>query len=249
MTIANSFGMLVKAYGGWGRNLVIEWIGNLVNGKAKTLNFMQQATDQTMSTANALEARYAYYRRCQERCKGGEQCKAPAEKGAAVCYAHARQRSMAARREAERLVVLTKAAAELRRRGAQDAGMVDLFTSFNGIQITIAAAAQALIDGSLDCKTAGRLLWDLQRMAKLLRVYHRATRTQKLSKSPELPKLSIENQRIESFSPLICSDERRLRIVWTANEYEKVRISKAEVLTFPSYREWPNGPPGYAKAA
>ena len=101
-----------------------------------------------------MEARYSYYRRCQEFCKSGEQCKAaPQKKGAAVCYAHARQRAMATRREAERLVVLTKAVAEMRRRGKPEFEMVNLFTSFNGIQITIATVAQALVDGSIDCRS------------------------------------------------------------------------------------------------
>ena len=34
------------------------------------------------------EARYAYYRRCQEFRRNGEQCKAPAEKDAQICHAH-----------------------------------------------------------------------------------------------------------------------------------------------------------------
>jgi hypothetical protein len=37
------------------------------------------------------EARYAYYRRCQVFRKNGGQCKAPAEKGSGICYAHARE--------------------------------------------------------------------------------------------------------------------------------------------------------------
>ncbi len=114
------------------------------------------------------EARYAYYRRCQEVRWNGEQCKAPAEKGARICHAHAGQRAMAERRGVERRAVLAAAAAKMR------CSMADLLTSFNGIQVTIATAAQALIASRLDCKTARRLLWDLQRMAKLLELYHRA---------------------------------------------------------------------------
>jgi hypothetical protein len=115
------------------------------------------------------EARYAYYRRCQEFCKSGAQCKAPAEKGAVICHAHAGQGAMAARREAERRVVLERAAAEMRRRTRQHYTVAEMLLSFNGIQATLAVAAQALIDGSLSCKTAGRLLMDLQLIAKLLR--------------------------------------------------------------------------------
>lgn len=46
------------------------------------------------------EARYAYYRRCQVFRKGGAQCKAPAEKGSHICYAHAGQLATAVRRGA-----------------------------------------------------------------------------------------------------------------------------------------------------
>ncbi len=210
---------------------------------------MQQVSNQNMAQ-RIPEARYAYYRRCQEFCKGGEQCKAPAEKGAAVCYAHARQRAMTARREAGRLSVLTKAVAEMRKRGKPEFEMVNLFTSFNGIQITIATAAQALIQGSIDCKTAGRLVWDLQRMAKLLRLHHK--------KSKGLPLINTDNtdrkdsgrfeQSGRPILPQICADERRLRSVWAANRREKARVYP-EVLMFRRDRGRSRWPPGYAKAA
>ena len=63
----------------------------------------------------APEARYAYYRRCQVFRRDGEQCKAPAEKGAHICYAHAGQLATALRREQERRAVLAEAVAEMRR--------------------------------------------------------------------------------------------------------------------------------------
>jgi hypothetical protein len=129
---------------------------------------MQQTRSQEKAV-KVPEAWYAYYRRCQEFCKSGAQCKAPAEKGAAICHAHAGQRAMAARREAERRAVLERAAAEMRRRTRQHHTIAEMLMSFNGIQTTLAVAAQALIDGSLSCKTAGRLLMDLQLIAKLLR--------------------------------------------------------------------------------
>jgi hypothetical protein len=135
---------------------------------------MQPVRDQEPVAQRIPEARYAYYRRCQEFCKSGEQCKAPAEKGALICHAHAGQRAMAARREAERRAVLERAAAEMRRRTRQHYTAAEMLMSFNGIQTTLAVAAQALIDGSLSCKTAGRLLMDLQCMAKLLRTYEKA---------------------------------------------------------------------------
>ena len=128
-----------------------------------------------------LEARYSYYRRCQVFRGNGEQCKAPAEKGTQICHTHAAQQAMAMRRERERQAVLAEAVAEMRRRGRLEFGKhefeaKDLFMDFNGIQVTIAKMAQALIDGRIDCKTAGRLAVDLQTMSKLLWVYHRGHR-------------------------------------------------------------------------
>jgi hypothetical protein len=44
----------------------------------------------------APEARYAYYRRCQQYRRNGEQCKAPAMKGEHICHRHAEQADMGA---------------------------------------------------------------------------------------------------------------------------------------------------------
>lgn len=87
------------------------------------------------------EVRYAYYRRCQVFRKSGEQCKAPAEKGAKMCHAHAGQLALAVRRERERRAVLAEAVAEMRRRGKPECEPVDLFMDFKGIQITLAKIA------------------------------------------------------------------------------------------------------------
>jgi hypothetical protein len=137
-------------------------------------------------SAQAIEARYAYYRRCQVMRKGGEQCKAPAEKGEQICHAHAAQQALAMRRERERQAVLAEAVAEMRRRGRLESGKdefeaKDLFMDFKGIQITIAKMAQALIDGRIDCKTAGRLAVHLQTMSKLLWLCHRGTQRKALT--------------------------------------------------------------------
>src|SRR5882724_6840662 len=137
------------------------------------------------------EARYAYYVRCQVFRKGGDQCKAPAEKGSHICYAHAGQLATAVRRERERRAVLTEAVVQMRRAKPQ-CEMADLFMDFKGIQVTLAVMAQALIDGRIDCKTAGRLVVQLQTVSKLLRMLHRKGRN--------------ENQIL----PQICADERRL---------------------------------------
>jgi hypothetical protein len=130
-------------------------------------------TSTAQNSMKAPEARYAYYQRCQDFRKNGEQCKAPAEKGSQICHAHAGQRAMALRRERERGAVLAEAVMVMRKKGHLQYEMADLFTSFNGIQATLAVMAKALIGGRIDYKTAGRLVVHLQTMAKLLRVYHR----------------------------------------------------------------------------
>src|SRR5712675_1597697 len=136
-----------------------------------------QETNMEKAAAERMpEARYAYYRRCQVFRKGGEQCKAPAEKGSHICYAHAGQLAIAVRRERERRAVLAEAVAQMRRRGRPECEMADLFMDFKGINMTLAVMAQAVMAGRIDCKTAGRLLVQLQTVSKLLRMVHRKGR-------------------------------------------------------------------------
>jgi hypothetical protein len=161
------------------------------------------------------EPRYAYYRRCQVFRGNGEQCKAPAEKGEQICHAHATQQATALRRERERQAVLAEAVAEMRSRGGLEFGKhefeaKDLLMDFNGIQVTIAKVAQALIDGRIDCKTAGRLAVDLQMMSKLLWIYHRGRRGKALT-----TKDTKEHKGIH-----ICKPQRF--------------IANSEVLVFPT---------------
>ncbi|HKV93739.1 MAG TPA: hypothetical protein VJW20_14420 [Candidatus Angelobacter sp.] len=130
------------------------------------------------NSTERLPERYAYYRRCQTVRGNGQQCKAPAEKGTQSCYAHARQQAMQERRERERRAVLEEAARQVAMRSTLgkeragwsvlDFGVAEIFTDFNAIQTTIAVMAQALIDGRIDCKTAGRLAVELQTASKLL---------------------------------------------------------------------------------
>src|SRR5215471_4732355 len=119
------------------------------------------------------EARYAYYRRCQVFRRNGEQCKAPSEKGSHICYAHAGQLATAVRRERERRAVLAEAVAEMRRQGHTKCELANLLMDFKGIQVTLAVMMRAVIDGTIDCKTAGRLVVHLQTMSKLLWTLHK----------------------------------------------------------------------------
>jgi hypothetical protein len=85
---------------------------------------------------------------------------------------------MAVRRERDRQAVLTEAVAQMRRRGRPECEMADLFIDFKGINVTLAVMAKAVINGRIDCKTAGRLVVQLQTVSKLLWLYHRGHREQ-----------------------------------------------------------------------
>ena len=163
-------------------------------------------------TMRVPEARYAYYRCCQVFRKGGTQCKAPAEKGSDICHAHAGQLATAVRRERERRAVLAEAVAQMRRRGRPECEMADLFMDFNCIQVTVAVMAQALIDGRIDCKIAGRLVVQLQTASKLLWMIHRKGR-----------KVRKENR----ISPQIGADDRRLGKEKASTTRSKSRFSCA----------------------
>jgi hypothetical protein len=64
----------------------------------------------------------------------------------------------------------------MRQRGKPEFKVADIFMDFNAIQVTLAVMAQAVIDGTIDCKTAGRLAIGLQTAAKVLRMIHRQGR-------------------------------------------------------------------------
>ena len=151
------------------------------------------------------EARYSYYRRCQVSRKGGEQCKAPAEKGSPICHAHAAQQAMAFRRDLERRIVLAEAVAEMRRQGHRECELDNLLMDFKGIQVTLAVMARAIIRGRIDCKTAGRLVVHLQTMSKLLWTLH---------KNKTLPLINADNTDLQGATKNNSS----------ANEREKARI-------------------------
>lgn len=104
------------------------------------------------------EARYAYYRRCQQFRKNGQQCKAPAVKGEPIYHKHAEQAAMKERWARQRRELLATPGLG--------------FGDFRAVQRTLSAVAQALLDGPIDEKTAGRLLIELQTASKLLWLQH-----------------------------------------------------------------------------
>ncbi len=230
------------------------------------------ASAERIAAERVPEARYAYYRRCQVFRKCGQQCKAPAEKDSHICYAHAGQVAMALRRERERRAVLEEAVAEMRRRGKAACEAKDLFMDFKGIQITLTAMAQALIAGRIDCKTAGRLVVELQTFSKLLWEVQRA-------KIKTLPRMNTDNTDVKGAArpeeprlPQICAYECRLNKsgdkahltteaprrgeqpnaakTRDANRREEPLIAFVpKVLALADIRSWAHGPPGWARAA
>jgi hypothetical protein len=131
--------------------------------------------------------------------KGGEQCKAPAEKGSQICYAHAGQLVTAQRREQERQAVLAEAVAQMRHHGKPDCEAADLFMDLKGINMTVAVMAKALIAGRIDCKTAGRLLVQLQTVSKLLR----------MMKSQPLPRFNTDNTDLREAKANLTTESLR----------------------------------------
>ena len=159
--------------------------------------------------------------------RNGDQCKAPAEKGSAICHGHAAQHAMTLRRERERAAVLAKAVAEMRRQGKAECETPELFTDFKGIQVTMAVMAQALIDGRIDCKTAGRLVVHLQTMSKLLWMVHRKSKST----------TEARRHREEQGLPQMCADERRLDLSPPINtDWKKLSVEKNWAVTFSARR-------------
>jgi hypothetical protein len=197
---------------------------------------MEDSTISKQATQRVPEARYAYYRRCQVFRKNGEQCKAPAEKDSHICYAHAGQQALTLRRKLQLMVVLAEVARRMRTRGKPEFEVADIFMDFNAIQMTLAVMAQALIDGRIDCKTAGRLAVGLQTAAKLLRLCQRQTLTTKDTKDHEdRPKLSLNGEQRKEDNSDVIENAKVLPIVMP---------SRAEL-----YGDHAHAPPGRAKAA
>jgi hypothetical protein len=187
------------------------------------------------------EARYAYYRRCQVFRRNGEQCKAPAEKGAHICYAHAGQLATAVRREQERRAVLAEAVVEMRRRGRPEFEMADLFMDFKGIQVTLAVMARALIDGRIDCKTAGQLVVHLQTLSKLLWQIHRKGREGR----KDLPLVhtgDTDRKELAGGSELAANEDEGARKAVPMINSGDTRILQFEVAAFGG-RSLAHGPP------
>jgi hypothetical protein len=102
-------------------------------------------TGQVRGPRQVLEARYAYYRRCQAVKKNGEQCKGPAIKGAQICCKHGLQREMQ----------------ERWRRQRESLGLPGRFADRKSVLNALGVVGQALMEDRIDEKLAGRMMWEL----------------------------------------------------------------------------------------
>jgi len=121
-----------------------------------------KGSEQMSESGQPLEARYAYYRRCQLVMRNGAQCRCPAMKGAEICRNHSEKRETAQRRRTQQLAVLQRAAEKISADTGTQCAIEDVFLSRHGVQLALNEAMQALIDDRLDVKGARELLAELQ---------------------------------------------------------------------------------------
>lgn len=76
---------------------------------------------------------------------------------------------------------------------ARDFSVAEIFTNFNAIQVTLGVVMRAIIDGRIDNKAAGRLLWELQIAAKLLRLQERTAMVATRRNRCGLEELALQN--------------------------------------------------------
>ncbi len=109
-----------------------------------------------------IEHRYAYYRRCQQVMRNGEQCRCPAEKGTPVCRNHRQKWETTWREERQRFELLARVAEA---RGL--AGPMEVFADRRSVQIALAMVGQEVAEDRMDLTVASQLLAELRRACEL----------------------------------------------------------------------------------
>jgi hypothetical protein len=110
----------------------------------------------------------------------------------------------------------------MRRQGRAKCELANLLTSFKGIQVTLAVMAEAIIDGRVDCKTAGRLGAHLQMMSKLLWTLH---------KNKTLPLIDADNtdlQDVAKNNPA-ANEREKTRIVLVSPRFSAEKVEWATI--------------------
>ena len=99
-----------------------------------------------------LEERHEYYRRCQGVRENGEQCKAPAMKGEALCYKHTQEID-----------------AERRKEAIRGSFVLPPLRDLKTVQRSLGEVANAILQGRIDEDYAAELLQELERASVALR--------------------------------------------------------------------------------
>ena len=105
-------------------------------------------------------------------------------------------------------VLLAEVVRRMRLRGRPEFELADIFMDFKAIQVTLAVMAQALIDGRIDCKTAGRLAIGLQTAVKLLRLIERKQATKDTRRHEERKGLAIADKLHKEEKARATKEER-----------------------------------------
>ena len=109
--------------------------------------------------------------------------------------------------------------------------------------------AKAVIDGRIDCKTAGRLVVQLQTVSKLLWMLHG-------KKTKTLPLINTDDSDLRKAKANLTAEARRRgeesngEKKWPANEREETRIAlMAQVRAVADRGGWAHAPPELLRAA
>lgn len=140
----------------------------------------------TAESCRRAEARYAYYRRCQQFMKNGQQCRCPAEKGTPICRNHRQQWEMMWRRERQRFELLVRVAGA---RGLKWPEQV--FGDWESVQMLMSALALELFSGTMDEKVAGRLLVEVQAAVKVLRIKTHTTEARRQLRREKIAGIAV----------------------------------------------------------
>jgi hypothetical protein len=124
-----------------------------------------QAGSPDRAVFAGLGERYAYYRRCQHVRTNGEQCKAPAMKGEAICNRHAEQLESQRRRAEQRREFYARPGVGLGNPRA--------------IQKTLNELAREIAAGRMDRKVISRVIADLQIIMRLEKALRRFAKTKR----------------------------------------------------------------------
>lgn len=138
-----------------------------------------------------LEARYAYYRRCQAVMRNGAQCRCPARKGSEICRNHSEQMEMAERRRAQQRAVMCRAAEKLSKETGRLHTIKELLLSRRGMQLALNEVMQAIVDNRLDERSARELLEQLRTALLLKRRFPGETKSGGRAQPVPWPRLAM----------------------------------------------------------